>query len=195
MSEAYDWLDLYHPFPEDYAPRTTYGIEPLADGTPATSNAALSPPPSPLNSLVAYPSLRNTTPDLCYLGPDDISTSLASTLNLEALGFPPPPPLHLLATISSHSFNEYPSPTNQSLSLSPDRRHSESPQHEESPSAFTFGRPSPSLSYHVSSPTLGNFTSPVPPRIDTPLPSPLSPANSLPPLPTEEEDGHSDKKK
>ena len=113
MSKAYDWLDLRHPFPEDYAPRTSYGIEPLANDTPATSNAALSPPPSPLDSLVAYPSLRATTPDLRYPGPDDIFTSLASALDLEALGFPLLPPLHLLATISSHSFNEYPLPTNQ----------------------------------------------------------------------------------
>ena len=72
VSEAYDWLDLRHPVPADYAPRTSYGIEPLADGTPATSNAALSPPPSPLDSLVAYLSSRATTPDLRYPGPDDI---------------------------------------------------------------------------------------------------------------------------
>ena len=143
--------------------------------------------------MVAYSSSRATTPDLRYPGPDDISTSLASALDLEALGFPPPPPLHLLATISSHLFNEYPSPTNQSLSLSPDCRHSESPQHEESLSAFTFGRPSPSPSYHIQSPSLETLYTLVLLHIDTPLSSPPSPANSLPPLPTEEEDGHSDK--
>ena len=193
MSEAYNWLDLCHPFPEDYTPRNTYRIEPLADGTPATSNAALSPPPSPLDSLVPYPSLCATIPDLRYPGPDNISTFLASALDLEALGFPPPPPLHLLAMISSHSFNEYPSPTNQSLSLSPDCRHSESPQCQESLSAFTFGNRSLSPLYRVQSPSLGTIHTPVLPHIDTPLPSPPSPANSLPSLPTEEENGHSDK--